>query len=166
MQFLAFLLSRITNMRISGEVHDDCTKSSLNRGQINLSNMVMMTLISTPKNHTNSQHLNRRSRRLGQGSSGPALSHWVHHAGNITLSFTMPAFCKGKPRAAELRGRGLSYIRCNFKNLIYRQIFKRSQLTRTAIWKPHFKGGDPRHADEGFWGKGAELTLHETGIPS
>lgn len=71
-----------------------------------------------------------------------------------------PAFCKGRPRDAELRGTGFSYIICNFKDLIYRQIFKHSQLTCTAIWKPHLEGDEyTQHADEVFWGKGAELTL-------
>lgn len=50
------------------------------------------------------------------------------------------ALCKGKPVKAALRGRSFSYISCNFRNLIYRQIFKYSQLTCTAIWKPHLEG--------------------------
>lgn len=49
-----------------------------------------------------------------------------------------PALRKGKPEKVALGG-SFSYIICNFGNLIYRQIFKYSQLTCTAIWKPHLE---------------------------
>lgn len=49
-----------------------------------------------------------------------------------------PALCKGKPVKVALGG-SFSYIICNFGNLIYKQIFKYSQLTCIAIWKPHLE---------------------------
>lgn len=82
-----------------------------------------------------------RSPRPGDGSVGintflqgsPCRQHY--HVFQKT-----PALCKGEPAKAALRGRSFSYIICSFKNLIFMQIFKYSQLTCTAIWKPHLEG--------------------------
>lgn len=152
MQFMAFFLPQITDMCISGELQYDCTKWSSNSGQINLSDMVV-TLISTQRSRIPKTWKLRRKAgtrlqwvgRFPQGS--PSRQHYL-------VFQKTPAFCKGTPRDAELRGRGLSYTICNSKDLIYRQIFKHSQLTCTAIWKPHLEGDEyTQHADEVFLGE-------------
>lgn len=147
MRFMAFFLPQITDMCISGELRYDCTKWSLNRGQINLSNMVM-TLI------THSQNLKADAEGWGKARVGQRFPMGSPCRQHYRVSQKTPAFCRGRPRDAELRGWGLSYIICNFKDLIYRQIFKHSQLTRTAIWKPYFEGDKHiQHADEVFLGE-------------
>lgn len=147
-------MPQITDMCFSGELQYDCTKWSLNRGQINLSNMVM-TLIGTqrpwiPKPKSWSR---RAGTRLPWVSRVIVASPCRQRYRYLVFQKT-PAFCKGRPGDAELRGTGFSYIICNFKDLIYRQIFKHSQLTCTAIWKPHFEGDEyTQHADQVFLGE-------------
>lgn len=132
MQFMAFLLPQITNMCISGELHYDCTKWSLNRGQINLSAMVWLSLVLSEITRTPKP--NRWSRRLGQGSSG-----WALPTG-FTMQATLPCLSRCLPSARGTREHwtqreGLSYIICYFKNLICRQILKRSQLNTHSNMK-------------------------------
>lgn len=84
---------------------------------------------------------------------GSTLFSRVHHAGNITLSLRrhLP-YARGNLWKLHSDRGVFSYIICNFRNLIYRQIFQHSQLTCTAIWKAHLEGGKYAACGlGGFW---------------
>lgn len=102
----------------------------------------------------------RWSRRLGQSPRGvSSFPQGSPHRQHYLVFQKTPAFCKGRPRDAELRGRGLSYIICNLEDLIYRSL--NTVSLHAQQYENHTLKAMNTHSMQTrcFWGKGAELTL-------